>query len=113
MVIVKFPDGRDWFKANWVFRRLKHEMMAAAPDDAELKCALEEGEALGALYIDQMDSSLRSRTLLAMQNAVANTAKNAPTLLRAHPDDTALREYITSISELSQMIVGMEQVKPR
>jgi len=31
MVIVEFPDGSDWFKANWVFRRLAEDVAAVFP----------------------------------------------------------------------------------
>ena len=35
-VIIVFPDGTDWFKANWVFRQLAHDVSDRYSSDAEV-----------------------------------------------------------------------------
>jgi hypothetical protein len=40
-VIIVFPDGRDWFKANWVFRQLAQDVSDRYSSDAEVCKAVE------------------------------------------------------------------------
>ena len=40
-VIIVFPDGTDWFKANWVFRQLAQDVSDHYSSDAEVCKAVE------------------------------------------------------------------------
>jgi hypothetical protein len=45
MVIIRFPDGTDWFNPNWVFRQVVHDVLETLPDGAEVRFSLEnEGD---------------------------------------------------------------------
>ena len=59
-VIIVFPDGTDWFKANSAFRQLAQDVSNRYSSDAELCKAVEEAEALGALDLKKMNDGLRS-----------------------------------------------------
>ncbi len=50
MFIIKFPDGTDRFKANWVFKQFAEHKTATFPNDAGLKQLLEKAQALGGLF---------------------------------------------------------------
>jgi len=43
MVIIKFQDGTDWFKANWVFRQFTEDIVATFPNDTALTAASGKG----------------------------------------------------------------------
>ena len=62
-VIIVFPDGRDWFKANWVFRQLAQDVSDRYSGDAEVCKAVEAAEALGTLDLKKMNDGLRRRVM--------------------------------------------------
>jgi len=51
MVIIRFPNGSDWYKANWAFRRLAEDIVAGHPDESDLKVEMERAEVLGLLLL--------------------------------------------------------------
>jgi hypothetical protein len=66
-VIIVFPDGTDWFKANWVFRQLAQDVTDCYSGDAEVCKAVEVAEALGALDLKKMNDGLRRRVMEALK----------------------------------------------
>ena len=100
MVIIEFPDGSDWYRANWIFRRFAADVIASAPEDAELRHAFEKGRAIGLLSMDRMEPDLLARAVLAMKEVAEQVAIEAVAWREKRPDDEALEQYISSIAEL-------------
>src|ERR1700688_4412511 len=65
-VIIVFPDGTDWFKANWVFRQLAQDVSDRYSSDAEVCTVVEVAEALSALDLKKMNDGLRRRVMKAL-----------------------------------------------
>ena len=54
-VAIVFPNGTDWFKANWGFRQLAEDTTSHHREDDGICNALEEPLALGCLDLKKMD----------------------------------------------------------
>jgi len=67
MVIIKFQDGTDWFKANWVFRQFTEDIVGDLPNDTALRLLLEKAQAFGGLFFDSMVAESATPTLEAMR----------------------------------------------
>lgn len=106
MVIIKFPDGADWYKANWVFRQFVSDVLIAAPDDAELQYAFKEASAVGALFLDRMDIALQRRALRAMKEVAQQTlsGKIAGWKAAQSSEKSLEQMYSSSIAELLDML---------
>jgi len=88
MLIIRFPNGSDWYKANWAFRRLAEDVVAAHPDESGLKLEMERAEALGMLFLDQMEGALLSKVMEAMRSVAQETVEGKiPGWKRTHPND--------------------------
>src|SRR5262245_26882704 len=100
-VIIVFPDGTDWFKANWVFRQLAHDIRSRYSGDADVCEALEVAEAVGALDLKTMAEGLRERVLEALRVVTTDTIRGAIPGWR--PDDAREHTlYCEAIIELAQ-----------
>src|SRR5271168_693782 len=106
MVIVKLPNGTDWYKANWVFRRFSEDIVAAFPEENDLKLEMERAESLGAMFLDQMEDALMTQVIEAMRLVARRTVKDEiPGWKRSHPNDTeGQRMYVESMTELLDLI---------
>jgi hypothetical protein len=70
-VIIVFANGRDWLKANWVFRQLAQDVSNRYRNDGELCKALEVAQALGGLDLKNMGDDLRGRIIGGTQGCGA------------------------------------------
>jgi len=84
-VIIVFPDGTDWFKGNWVFRQLAHDLSDRYNSDAEVCNAVEAAQALGALDLKAMNDGLRRRVMEALSAVAMDTIKGI--IAGWRPDD--------------------------
>jgi hypothetical protein len=109
MVIISFPNGADWYKANWVFRRFQMDIAESHPRDDLLNLEMEKAEALGGLALESMDRGVCEHILLAMktvaeatvQGKIAGWAKEKPN------DENGKRMYLESMVELLNLINQM------
>ena len=101
MVIIKFRNGADWYKATWVYRQLSEDV-ARHCDDAEVAHEMVAGGWYGALALDRLAEPLATR----VQMAIVKVAKE--TLQGALPgwvgpdvrDDDGRRMYREAMEEL-------------
>jgi hypothetical protein len=113
MVIIKFRDGIDWYRSNWVFRQLAADVIAAFPQDNELRFNLERASAQGALFIDEMDTNVAATTISALKTVAQDTIQGkVPGWKATKPTDTAGHQmYLESLAELLTVIASEENRK--
>jgi hypothetical protein len=102
MVVIRFQDGTEWFKANWVFRQLLRDITQAFPDDSDLVFSMRQAGALGGLFLDSIDGVLAGRILRSMKNAAESTIRG---VVKSSVDSTPIdadsqRMYHEAMSEL-------------
>jgi hypothetical protein len=108
-VVIVFPDGTDWFKANWVFRQLAQDVSDRYSSDAEVCKAVEVAEALGVLDLKKMNDGLRRRVMDALAAVATDTIKGTIAGWRPHdPKEHAL--YCESVSELAKCLKGQDNI---
>lgn len=108
-VIIVFPDGTDWFKANWVFRQLAQDVSDRYSSDAEVCEALEVAEALGALDLKKMNDGLRRRVMEALTGVAMDTIKGTIAGWRPH-DTKGHALYCEAVSELAKCLKGQDNI---
>jgi len=113
MVIIRFRDGVDWFKANWVFRQLAEDTIAAFPQDGDLQFIMMQAQALGALFLDSMDTDAASATTRAIRKVAEGTIQGTIQGWRlTRPEDGVGQQmYLKSISELLDLIRDEEDAE--
>lgn len=101
MVIIKFRNGSDWRKANWVYRQLISDTIAESPNDAALKERLEMGQVFGTLFVDKMEPNTAIATLQILIKVAENTIMGTVLGWKGtKPEDTnGQAVYIDSIKE--------------
>ena len=106
MVIIKFRDGSDWFKANWVFRQLAEDILAAFPNDRALMMVMEKAQALGGLFPDSMEADAATSTLEAIRKVAEETIQGKiEGWKRTKPEDMEGQQlYLESIKELLDLL---------
>ena len=108
-VIVVFPDGTDWFKANWVFRQLADDVSDRYKSDAEIREALEVAQALGTLDLKAMNDGLRKRVMEALTAVAMDTIKGI--IAGWRPDDPEEHELsCDAVSELAKCLAGKNNI---
>ena len=108
-VIIVFPDGTDWFKANWVFRQLADDVYDRYNNDAEVCEAVKVAQALGALDLKAMDDGLRIRVIEALTAVAMDTTKGI--IAGWRPDDAKEHAlYCEAISELAKALKSQNNV---
>lgn len=102
MIIIKFQDGTDWFKANWVFRQLAEDIMEAFPNDSALRQIMENAQALGGLFLNSMEPHVAASTLKAIKRVAEETSQGKiEGWNRTKPEDKDGQQmYLQSIKEL-------------
>jgi hypothetical protein len=108
-VIIVFPDGADWFKANWVFRQLAQDVSERYGSDAEVCKAVEAAEALGALDLKKMSDGLRKRVMEALSAVAMDTLEGTIAGWRPH-DAKEHALYCEAVSELSKSLKGQDNI---
>jgi hypothetical protein len=72
-VIIVFPNGANWFNANWVFSQLAEDVSKYGGSDSDVNNELEAALALGALFLDRMDGPLSSRIVESLRAVTQGT----------------------------------------
>jgi hypothetical protein len=104
-VIIVFPDGTDWFKANWVFRQLAHDVSDRYNSDVEVCKAMEVAQALGGLDLKAMNDGLRRRVMKALTSVALDTVEG--TIAGWRPGDAKEHpQYCEAVSELAKCLGG-------
>jgi hypothetical protein len=110
-VIIVFPDGTDWFRANWVFRQLARDVSDRYSSDAEVCKAVEVAEALGALDLKKMNDGLRRRVMEAFTAVAMDTIKGTIAGWRPH-DVKEHALYCEAVSELAKCLKSQDNIRP-
>jgi hypothetical protein len=75
MIIITFPSGFDWYKANWIFRQVVKDVAETFPQDFELKAALEQPEAIGGLSLKAMPHDKSLKIMHALKEVAEDTVR--------------------------------------
>ena len=102
-VIIVFPNGTDWFKANWVFRQLSQDVSSRGRKDTALCHALELAQAFGSLDLKTMDEPLRKDVMQAIKAVAEETISGRIDGWRPH-DQEEHAMYCGALSELVKLI---------
>ena len=102
-VIILLPNGKDWFKANWVFRQLAEDVSNRYRNDDGVCKTLELAQAFGSLDMEIMDEGLRRKVMHAVKTVAEETVSG--TIEGWRPDDKrAHAMYCEAMSELAKLI---------
>ncbi len=108
-VIIVFPNGTDWFKANWVFRQLVQDVSSHYRNDDDVCKALELARAFGSLDLKKMDEHLRYKVMQAIKAVAQETINGAIEGWRPH-DQKDRAMYCEARSELVKLIQQQQDV---
>ncbi len=98
MVVIAFPNGNEWCKANWAFRQLAADVATRYPD-RDLRECLERAEAVGLLDIRNMDQVRSAKLTAALRDIAHDTVEG--TLAGWRPEDHAgAQMYRDAMAEL-------------
>lgn len=108
MVIIRFENGADWYKANWIYRQLADDAIARSPGDAELASLMEQAQALGLLALEDQKEGVASRAVEAMRLVAEETLRGTlPGWRNSKPDDPrGHRSYLDAMAELLALLRG-------
>ena len=102
-VIIRLPNGVEWFRANWIFRQLAKDVRAFSSDNRDVHVAVERAEAYGILDLQSMDARTSADLVSAFRHVAKETADGGIEGWR--PSDSQGREmYLRSLSELAELI---------
>ena len=106
MIIITFPNGADWYKANWVFRQLVEDVVKMFPADTDLRFLMEQADALGGLSLDSMDDNVASGVMEAVKVVAETTLQGQiPGWQGKKPTDAdGQHMYVEALSELLDVI---------
>lgn len=107
-VLIKFPDGTDWFKANWVFRQLASDVSDRYQDDVEVCAALKVAEANSMLDLHKMNDGTRRKLLEALSTVAKRTIEGSIAGWRPHD----AREHAIYCEAVSELAKGLEHQGP-
>ena len=108
-VIIVLPDGTDWFKANWVFRQLAHDVSDRYNSDTEVCDAIEAAQALGTLDLKAMNEGIRRRLMEALLDVAMDTVEGI--IAGWRPDDPKEHAlYCEAVSELAKSLAGQNNI---
>jgi hypothetical protein len=102
-VIIVFPNRADWFKANWVFRQLAEDVSKYGASNTDVNKELEAAMVLGALFLDRMDESLRSRIMESLR-AVAQGTLDGKIDGWRKADNREHKMYLECLAELLDLL---------
>lgn len=108
-VIIVFPNGTDWFKANWVFRQLAEDVSKSYPLDTEVNAEMEKAQAIGALFLNEMEKSLVSKVTDSLRTVAQDTLDGKIDGWRAE-DECGHRMYLESLTELLNLLQQQQAV---
>jgi len=108
-VNILFPDGTDWFKANWVFRQLARDVSDRYSADADVCKAVEVAEALGGLDLKGINDGLRRRVMEALTTVARDTIQGI--IVGWRPNDAKEHAlYCEAVSELAKCLAGQDNI---
>jgi hypothetical protein len=110
-VIIVFPNGTDWFRANWVFRQLAGDVSVHYRNDDSVCKALESAEALGSLDLKDMDEELCRKVMQAIRTVAEETISGTIEGWRPH-DEGGHAMYREALSELAKLIKQHQNSTP-
>jgi len=103
LVIIVFPDGRDWYKAHWAFRQLVQDISQRFGNDNELCKILDLAQAYGMLDLKGMPIELACRVSEAMSAVIRATQRSE--IQGWRPEDQNGREmYLQALAELADLL---------
>ena len=110
MVIIRFENGADWYKANWVYRQLADDVIARSPGDAELASLMEQAQSFGLLVLEDSKEGVASRAVEAMRLVAEETLRGTlPGWRNTNPDDPrGHRIYLDAMAELLALMPAGE-----
>ncbi len=106
MVLIRFSDGNEWFKANWVFRQLGADLAARFAGDLDLKTLIERAEAFGTLDLGSSESGLAARATKALLEVATATLRGEIQGWKGTKpeDEDGQRLYLSALGELCELI---------
>jgi hypothetical protein len=106
MVIISFPNGADWSRANWIFRQLQKDVADSYPTDSEVVHELEKASAFGGLALESMEVVVRRRVMDAIKTIATATlqGKSYGPAAQNPNDEEGQRMYIESMRALLDVI---------
>ena len=111
MVILKFQNGADWFKANWVFRQLADDMNMRFPDNEELKHTLEKAQAFGFLGLDSQNPDAVTLPMSIKTTVEETINGKIMGWKRTHPEDEEGQQmYMQAMTELLEQLSTGENI---
>ena len=101
MVIITFPNGTDWYKANWAFRQLAKSAVARFPNNEELASRLEEAASIGLLRLSNGDA------VASILKTVASEILSGEIPICERPNDPGYsRQIVEAMRELCDLLEG-------
>src|SRR5689334_21144765 len=76
MVIITFANGKDWFKANWVFRQLAQDVLTRFPHKDDVNSALERAEWFIHLALENLDAGIADNVIEALHVVAEETVQD-------------------------------------
>lgn len=106
MMLIVFPNGTEWYKANWVFRVLSYDLAGSVQGDPELAHELEVAQAYSTLVLNDMGTDLCARALHAIRTVGERTIRGElpDWSLWDQNDEVTQRQYLRSIAELAELV---------
>jgi len=103
MILITFPDGTDWFKANWVFREFSVEIAAMFTNDEGVLSDIERIYCNGGINFAGEDPVRSAHLAGALRRAAAQTVLKDSSEWR-FSDPERHRAYIESVKELRDLL---------
>ena len=102
MMLVIFPDQRDWYKANWAFRQLAQDIEQYCSPTPLASALLKDSQSFGTLRLDELAEPLYSEMMRLLALASGKTlAGEIPGWTK---DISGQQQYRQALSELLRLV---------
>jgi hypothetical protein len=102
LMLIIFPDQRDWYKANWAFRQSAQDIEQYCSPSPQASALLETSRTCGTLRLDELAEPLRSEAMRLLASASGRTLKGEiPGWIK---DGDGELQYRQALSELLQLV---------
>jgi hypothetical protein len=102
MMLIIFPDQRDWYKANWAFRQLAQDIEQYCSPTPQASALLETSQMYGTLRLDELAEPLRSEAMRLLASVSGRTLKGE--IPGWTKDGGGELQYRQALSELLQLV---------
>jgi hypothetical protein len=102
MMLIVFPDQRDWYKANWAFRQLAQDIAQYYSPTPQVSDLLERSQLYGTLRLDELSEPLRSETMGLLASVSGRTLEGE--IPGWTKDVGGQLQYRQALSELLQLV---------